>query len=214
MVTATVWLMVRPRGLGGAEEELCQQVGLRNVRAMAGWNLNRLHPEPLASHPALAIRADRAIFGGDDLRGGNLVVERDALVESGDRQQEPARGQRPIERRLVAVVVEEARSNRVIGRGVLTDPFRIEGRLRMLGNLFAEARVRIRHPRRRATPGGEHRAHELPQAGGRRSVRGLGSRSIDARGVRLSPSRLFLSGSIVARVRWNASESGYSGLSW
>jgi hypothetical protein len=133
-------------GSGGAEEELCQQVGLRNVRAMAGWNLNRLDPEPLASHPTLPIWADRAIFGGDDVRGGNLVAERDALVESGDRQEEPARGQGPVERRLVAVVVEEARSNRVIGRGVLTDPFRIEGRLRMLSHLFAEARVRIGHP--------------------------------------------------------------------
>jgi hypothetical protein len=131
---------------GGAEEELCEQVGLRNVRAMAGRNLNRLDPEPLASYPALPIWSDRAIFAGDDVRGGNLVAERDALVESGDWQEESARGQGPVERRLVAVVVEEARGNRGIGRGVLTDPFRIEGRLRILSHLFAEARVRIRHP--------------------------------------------------------------------
>src|SRR6266511_1675270 len=133
-------------GSGSAEKELCDQVGLRNVRAVAGWNLNRLGPEPLASHPALPIWANRAIFGGDDVRGGKLVAERDALVESGDRQEEPARGQGPVERRLVAVVVEEARSNRGIGRRVLTDPFRIEGRPRMLSHLFAEARVRIGHP--------------------------------------------------------------------
>ncbi len=133
-------------GSGSAEKELCDQVGLRNVRAVAGWNLNRLDPEPLASHPALPIWANRAIFGGDDVRGGNLVAERDSLVESGDRQEEPARGQGPVERRLVAVVVEEARSNRGIGRRVLTDPFRIEGRPRMLSHLFAEARVRIGHP--------------------------------------------------------------------
>jgi hypothetical protein len=49
MVTATVWLMVPAGDQGCAEEELCQQVGLRNVRAMPGWNLNRLDPEPHAA---------------------------------------------------------------------------------------------------------------------------------------------------------------------
>ncbi len=42
--------------------------------------------------------------------------------------------------------VQEALSNRGIGRGVLADPFRIEGRLCMLSHLFVEARVRIGHP--------------------------------------------------------------------
>jgi hypothetical protein len=62
-------------GSGSAEKEFCEQVGLGNVWAVAGWNLDRFDPEPLACHPPLPVRPDRAIGCGDDVGGGNLVVE-------------------------------------------------------------------------------------------------------------------------------------------
>src|SRR2546426_2848953 len=91
------------RRSGSAENEVGEKLGLRDVRTVSRSNLDRLNAEALARHVALPIRTDRSILGGDDVRGGNVVAQRDALIEGRDRYEEPTRAQRPLERLRIAV---------------------------------------------------------------------------------------------------------------
>src|SRR5439155_7917894 len=79
-------------------------------------------------------------------RGGNVVAQRDVLIESRDRHEEPTRGQRPLERLRIAVVVEEAQCDSSVSCRVLADPIRLECRLGMPGDFLDKARVGIWNP--------------------------------------------------------------------
>jgi len=74
------------------------------------------------------------------------VVEWNVLVEGGDWHEEPTRGQGPVECWLIAVVVEEGRSDRGVGDGIFADPVSVERLVGVAGNLFIEACIRIGHP--------------------------------------------------------------------
>ena len=117
---------------------------------MTRHDLKRLNPQALARHSALPIGSDGAVDRCDDVARWNVVIESNSLVVDCQRHEQSAGCQRPIYRRLIAIVVEEVDCYAGILSRVFADPVRVERLGRVRPHLFDKAGVWDLAPTRQA----------------------------------------------------------------
>jgi hypothetical protein len=71
------------RAFGDLDEDPRQLVGLTDVWAVAGRDLDWLNAEALARHASLPVGPDRAVLAGDDVRRGSTGSPRAQLPVRG-----------------------------------------------------------------------------------------------------------------------------------
>jgi hypothetical protein len=111
-------------------------------------DLDRLHSQTFPRHPSLPLGPDRPVVCGHDVGRRDLRREPKSLAVDAEGQEEPAGRERPLEHRVVTIVVQERRGDGVVLGRVLPDPVGIEGGLRPEAGVLDEARLGVRNPGR------------------------------------------------------------------